>query len=149
MLSQLMWETNLFFWHSSLGHIINGMNVGEDICKHKVYKTQQNQPFIYTEFSFHEQNLDLFKQLLLTYTQQYNVSHIEYKTLDIENFSRLLPKNISAEKRWWIGYFSFLSSTLSHKVPAKKASPIKAGSHNLYYHMNDLIAEKNPNPVMT
>lgn len=74
MLSQLMWETNLFFWHSSLGHIINGMNVGEDICKHKVYETQQNQPLIYTEFSFPEQNLDLFKQLLLTYTQQYNVS---------------------------------------------------------------------------
>ena len=76
-------------------------------------------------------------------------NYIEYKSLDIENFSRLLPKNILAGKRWRIGYFSFLSSTLPHEGPAKKARPIKAESHNLYYHMNDLITEKNLNPVMT
>ena len=143
MLPQLMWETNLFFWHSSLGHIINGMNVGEDICKHNVYKTQQNQPFIYTEFSFHEQNLDLFKQLLLTYTQQYNVSYIEYKSLDIENFSRLLPKNISAENAGGLATFPFFAVHYPTR-DLTKARPIKAGSHNLYYHMNDLIAEKIP-----
>ena len=26
--------------------------------------------------------------------------------------------------------------------PAEKARPVKAGSHNLYYHLNDLNAEK-------
>ena len=35
-------------------------------------------------------------------------------------------------------------STLSHYGPAKKARPIKAGSHDLYYHINDLNAEKIP-----
>ena len=30
--------------------------------------------------------------------------------------------------------------TLSHKVSAKKAKPVKAGSHQLYWHMNILNA---------
>ena len=34
--------------------------------------------------------------------------------------------------------------TLSHYGLAKKARPIKAGSHNLYYQLNDLNAEKIP-----
>ena len=36
-----------------------------------------------------------------------------------------------------------LSSILSHKGPAKKASPVKAGSHYLYYQLNNLNAEKS------
>ena len=35
------------------------------------------------------------------------------------------------------------SSTLSHQGPAKMTMPVKAGSHNLYYHINHLNAEKN------
>ena len=41
------------------------------------------------------------------------------------------------------------SSTLSHQGAVKKASPVKAGSHNLDYHINDLNAEKNPSPAVT
>ena len=32
----------------------------------------------------------------------------------------------------------------SHYGPAKKASPVKAGSHNLHYHINNLSTEKMP-----
>ena len=34
-------------------------------------------------------------------------------------------------------------------LAAKKAKSVKAGSQYLHYHMNNLNAEKNPNPVVT
>ena len=37
----------------------------------------------------------------------------------------------------------------SHYRSAKKAWPVKAWSHNLHYHINDLNTEKNPSPAVT
>ena len=35
-------------------------------------------------------------------------------------------------------------STLSNQGPAKNATPVKAGSHDVHYHINDLNTEKIP-----
>ena len=46
----------------------------------------------------------------------------------------------------------YTRSYIQYTIPlgtSKKARPIKAGSHNLHYHTNDLNTEKNPSPAVT
>ena len=49
----------------------------------------------------------------------------------------------------FVDIFISFHSRLSHQGPAKEARPIKAGSHYLHYHLNNLNTEKNPSPAVT